>query len=1338
MKNFTAKVLAVFALFASLASLAQQRALLQKVEEKLSLNSEIPSTSPFTSNALKATAIGVPEAISDVAVLDFEMKALDQVIKDNPEVFEMELPHPAGVWKLELIPAEIHAASLEINSTTGSHSVDLGKYYRGVVKGHPSSLVSLVFFKGEVQAMIAVDGVNYTLGKLLDQKANGAYVVYNEGQIDTQFPNFCGTQETEEPIKMETSRGGLKDANNCVNVYFELDYDVFQNKGSVAGAANYISAVFNEVATLYANESINIKISEIFVWDSPSPYNSSSSSNMLNGFRSQRPNFNGDIAHLIDMNPSNGGIAYVDVVCNESYDYAYSGIYANYNNVPAYSWTVEVITHEIGHNLGSPHTHSCSWPGGAIDNCYTPEGACTPGPDPDNGGTIMSYCHLTSEGINFNNGFGPLPGDLIRDRVYNANCLSGCDLGTVCSVPSAISSSNETTSSFDVSWNNVSTALSYDVRYRQQGTSTWNNLSASSNSITISGLSPLTTYDVQVQSLCDGEVSGYSATQNFTTLSDQPTYCNSQGNDASYEWIGQVVVGSFTKNSGSAQYSDFTADVIALEQGETVSVSLTPEFSGSTYNEYWKIWVDLNQDGDFSDSGELLFEAGLSSSTVTGNLTIPAGALLGDTRLRVSMKYNGEQTACESFSYGEVEDYTLRVEEQVVLPCETPQNLATGASTTNSVAVSWSSASSNETGFSLQYRAQGTSSWSSKSVSGTSTTVSGLAHSTTYEFRVRANCDGESSSYSSVVTGATDTPAPCDAPSGLQASNITANSIDYSWSAVSEANDYVLQYREAGSATWSSISVGATSTSVSGLAGGTTYEARVRSNCEFESSAYSAIVSATTETAPITYCSASGNSGSEWISSVSLGSLSNSSGNNGGYADFTAQSFSVEAGDAFAVSLTPDFPSSWFWGKRTQQEHWRIYVDYNHDGDFNDAGELAFDAGTSTATVNGNVTVPANATSGETRVRVVMRRSSGGASCGSIGSGEVEDYTIDIQPNVPEPCVAPSGLASTGKTDVSISVSWSAVSPAQAYILEHRVSGGSWGSQSVTSTAATISGLQAATSYEIRVSSDCGSETSPVSGSITVTTEEEAPEPVNYCASAGNNSSDEWIDRISIGSFSNNSGNNGGYADFTAQSVSLQAGASYSILLEPGFTSGWFGMNTYPEYWKIWIDANKDGDFNDAGELVFDAGGTSSSDVSGTLNVPANAMAGATRMRVSMKYNAAQGPCETFAYGEVEDYTVMITAGFESNSPAVATFANWSVTISPNPGTFVGNLQVTGVAEDAALSYQVLDMSGKQVLRGSFSGTQSQIQAADLKPGSYIVTVSNQQGDQQMVRWIKQ
>src|SRR5690606_31001667 len=65
----------------------------------------------------------------------------------------------------------------------------------------------------------------------------------------------------------------------------------------------------------------------------------------------------------------------------------------------------------------------------AIDGCYTTEGGCSNPGIPSGGGTIMSYCHLTSAGINFSLGFGTQPGNVMRNRVSASGCLGECDGG---------------------------------------------------------------------------------------------------------------------------------------------------------------------------------------------------------------------------------------------------------------------------------------------------------------------------------------------------------------------------------------------------------------------------------------------------------------------------------------------------------------------------------------------------------------------------------------------------------------------------------------------------------------------------------------------------------------------------------------------------------------------------------------------------------------------------------------------------------------------------------------------------------------------------------------------
>ena len=122
--------------------------------------------------------------------------------------------------------------------------------------------------------------------------------------------------------------------------------------------------------------------------------------------------FNGNLAHYISTRTDiSGGIAWVGVLCtpfnapDSSGPYGMSVIENTFEPFPTYSWTVNVVVHEMGHNLGSNHTHNCSWPGGPIDSCYAIEGGCYSGPLIPRVGTVMSYCHLNAT-VNLALGFG--------------------------------------------------------------------------------------------------------------------------------------------------------------------------------------------------------------------------------------------------------------------------------------------------------------------------------------------------------------------------------------------------------------------------------------------------------------------------------------------------------------------------------------------------------------------------------------------------------------------------------------------------------------------------------------------------------------------------------------------------------------------------------------------------------------------------------------------------------------------------------------------------------------------------------------------------------------------
>src|SRR5690606_2563300 len=158
-----------------------------------------------------------------------------------------------------------------------------------------------------------------------------------------------------------------------------------------------------------------------------------------------------------------------------------------------------------------------------------------------------------------------------------------------------------------------------------------------------------------------GNNSGFSNTVNFTTLSNSVTYCSSNGNYSTIEWIDLVRLNSINNSSGNdGGYKDNTSLSTNAAYGSN-TIQYSAGFSSGSYREYWRVWIDYNQNGTF-DSNELVVNRNSTSSgTLSTTFNIPTSALPGPTRMRVSMKYNSSQTACESFTYGEVEDYTVNI-----------------------------------------------------------------------------------------------------------------------------------------------------------------------------------------------------------------------------------------------------------------------------------------------------------------------------------------------------------------------------------------------------------------------------------------------------------------------------------------------------------------------------------------------------------------------------------------------------------------------------------------------------------------------------------------------------
>ena len=220
-------------------------------------------------------------------------------------------------------------------------------------------------------------------------------------------------------------------------------------------------------------------------------------------------------------------------------------------------------------------------------------------------------------------------------------------------------------------WPAVFGAEQYKIRYRESGSEDWIETSTFGNNFVFNDLFSCTTYEVEFTSVC-GENEGVPSRDflSFTTLGCgacfESEYCEPRNLDADDEWIASVKIDTFENITQSNDgYGDFTGmATIPLEQDKTIEFELTPGFAeGIIFNEFFNIWIDLDQNGLFSSSELLWSSEGGTTSTVSASLSIPDNTPLGNTRLRVGMTGLFDKDSCP-FSvtkFGEYEDYCVEV-----------------------------------------------------------------------------------------------------------------------------------------------------------------------------------------------------------------------------------------------------------------------------------------------------------------------------------------------------------------------------------------------------------------------------------------------------------------------------------------------------------------------------------------------------------------------------------------------------------------------------------------------------------------------------------------------------
>ncbi|WP_298544758.1 M14 family zinc carboxypeptidase [uncultured Aquimarina sp.] len=578
------------------------------------------------------------------------------------------------------------------------------------------------------------------------------------------------------------------------------------------------------------------------------------------------------------------------------------------------------------------------------------------------------------------------------------------------------------------------------------------------------------------------------------------------------------------------------------------------------------------------------------------------------------------------------------------------------------------------------------------------------------------------------------TPIGAVAPTGLVASSVQSTSASLSWSDSAGAT-FDLRYRQTGTANWTVVSVATNTTDLSGLLAETTYEAQVRSICAgTTTSPYSDSTSFTTTTVP----ACAGISAFPYTEGFEA--------NLGAWTDANTDDINWTR-DSNGTPSNGTGPSS------AQEGSFYIFTEASGNGN-GYPGKVALldspciDLGALTGatlefgyhmngTNMGSLEVLVSTDDGSSYTSLWNRNGTQGnqwnqasidlsAYVGSViqlqfkgttGTGFRSDMAIDdlkilsTTPDTQAPSV-PANLSVSNITGTTADLSWSA-STDDIGVSEYEIYEGA--NLITTSVAAntTVSGLNPNSEYTfVVVAKDAAGNSSSASDSVTFTT---TGVVITYCSSQGNNVNDEYIDYVSIGGIDNATAAASGYTDYTNLTGAVSYGQN-TIVLSLNYTG-----TVYTEYWNVWIDYDQNGTFDNSEKIISEST-RSEANQSYDFTVPSSALAGATRMRVSLKYNATATPCETFTYGEVEDYTVNIGGTTVSR-------ANTEISINPteifqlypNPVT-EGVLFVKGISDKDA-SITIYNYAGQKVINTKIG--DGNIDVSNLSNGLYLLQVGN-------------
>lgn len=790
-----------------------------------------------------------------------------------------------------------------------------------------------------------------------------------------------------------------------------------------------------------------------------------------------------------------------------------------------------------------------------------------------------------------------------------------------------------------------------------------------------------------------GDATGCNTVDSFST---RPVYCTSTATTSFDEFLSNVTVGTLNNSSlcatlapgpGSvaSRYSNYTGlTPTNLLIGTSIPFSVSSGTCGGNYNNRIFIFIDFNQDGDFTDAGENVWQGTAISGphTDAGTFLVPQTALPGNTMMRVIVvETTGSVNPCGTYSYGETEDYVVNFQIPPAPNCATlnaPANNATGVCFNgNGTTLTWSAPGTGGpvSGYRVYF---GTDNPPTNIANGTNIGLDTFyitgtlsANTTYYWYIVPTGLGGDASGCTTPRAFTTDInaclPPNCSAgyTGPLNGSTfLDAATQTLTWLAPSGGTPptgYRIYFGTDNPPTnvQNGSNVGNVLSWATGtLLGDTTYYWRiVPTNATGDATGCNTVDSFSTR--PV-YCTSTATSSSdEFLSNITLGSLNNTSvcttlapgpgsvaSRYSNYTGLTPPSLTLGSNVPFSVS------SGTCGGNYTNRIF--IFIDFNQDGDFTDAGENVWQgpALTGPHTDTGTFPAPLGGPAGLTLMRVIVVETSGAITpCGTYSWGETEDYVVNlVQPPLCTGTPAPGNTLSSVSevcsgsnftlslqnqfTDLGISYQWESSSDS---LIWNTIAG---------ATNATLLRTMSSTEY-FRAIVAC--QYGGVDTSALIRVDSAAFYQCLYCASSANNATDEVITRVNIGSMDNVTSCGSiapgpgsilnRYSNYRTSiaPVNIDIGLPVNFNLGAGTCGG-----NFTTVMTLYIDFNRDGDYTDAGELAYQGPAqTGPYTLTGQFTVPLNAQPGITGMRVILiESSIPQPPCGTYGWGETEDYLV--------------------------------------------------------------------------------------------------